>query len=212
MSSEALQATTFSTNKVRIVYPNLFRAGGAMNKFGVQVLILKSDSETVNKMMGAAKAAREEKWGKKQPSVIEYPFKDGDDLKYDGHSLKEHYAGHWVLQCGANANYKNTTAKHIYVVDPNLTPLAEDSTIQVQGGDYCKVVVNMFGNTNVSNRVVAVAKCVQFLEKGDPLGASEAPIETIVKQFLKPEHVNDPLGLIADTMSEQEKEMLKGII
>lgn len=204
---------TFTTNKVRVVYPNLLRAGGAQNKFGVQLLIPKSDTETVDRMKKAKQAAIDDKWPSKKPSNIELPYKDGDSESFENHSLKEHYAGHYVLQCGSGANYKNATIRHIHVVDQNLNVLTEDSETRVSGGDYCKVVINMYGNDNMSNRVVALAKCVQLIGKGEPLGFSEAPIETIVTQFLKQETVeHDSLGLIADTMSEAEKEMLKGII
>lgn len=204
---------TFTTNKVRIVYPNLFKRGGSKEKFGVQVLVPKTDTETCEKMLTAFKTAVEDKWPSKRPHKIERPFKDGDSEEFEGHSLYDAYKGHYVLQCGSQANYGNSTLKHIPVVDQNLQVVADAGELNIKGGDYCKIVVNMYATDNQSNRVVALAKCVQFIASGESLGFTEPPLEAIMKQFLKKEVVgDDPLGLIADTMNENERDLLKEIL
>lgn len=161
-------STKVITGKVRTSYCKLMRPQkNEMNgklEYSSQILIPKSDSQTVEALRAAAKAAMAAKWPT-PPKGLRNPLRDGDaETKADGSPLGKEYAGCWFINVKASEDRKPT------VIDMSGNELFEvDSVVS---GDYIRVSVNAYAYDAAGNRGVAFGlNNVQLVAKGEPLGA-----------------------------------------
>ena len=136
--------------KTRWSYANVWEAksiNGGAPKFSISLIIPKSDTETVEKIRAAIKAAYEEGTvklrgnGKTVPALdmIKNPLRDGDRERPDD----EAYKGCWFI----NAN--SATAPGI--VDADRQPIIERS--EVYSGVYGRASINFYAFKAMGIRV-----------------------------------------------------------
>lgn len=177
MANEDLKVIT---GKVRLGYPNLFKARATEQnkepKFSVEILVPKSDTKTVAKIRAAQNAAAQSEkgrkifgdaaptWGSEKFSHKKFTdtLRDGDDEdENDGRPERE---GHWFMNVRSSENYKPG------VVDKNREPIVDHTS--VYGGVYGRVSMaaypfDMEGNKGVSFGL----NNVLILGYGEPFGA-----------------------------------------
>lgn len=159
-------STKVVTAKVRLSYCNLFEAraqqeGGEL-KYGVTILIPKSDTATIAKIKAAQETAINAKWPSKRPAKVVSTLHDGDGVKEKtGEEFGPECKDHWVMSVSSK--------QRPGVVDENLNEIMDKTAIV--SGDYGRVSINAYGYDVSGNRGVSFGlNNVQFLEKGEPLG------------------------------------------
>ena len=119
---------------------------GGPARYSTAILIPKSDTQTVQAIIGAINAALEQgiaKFGGKMPNraTLKLPLRDGDVESED-----EAYKGHYFL----NAHSKSAPQ----IVDQNIKKITDRS--EVYSGCYARVSLNFFAYNVDGNRGVAV--------------------------------------------------------
>ena len=154
--------------KTRWSYANVWEAksiNGGAPKFSISLIIPKSDTETVEKIRAAIKAAYEEGTvklrgnGKTVPALdmIKNPLRDGDRERPDD----EAYKVCWFI----NAN--SATAPGI--VDADRQPIIERS--EVYSGVYGRASINFYAfNSNGNKGIAGGLNNLQKIPDGEPLG------------------------------------------
>jgi hypothetical protein len=161
-------STKVVTGEVRFSYFSALSARlNEMNQkeeFSTQVLVPKSDTETIAALKAAAKAALTEKFGDKIPKTIRNPLRDGDtESKSDGSSLGEEYAGHWF--------FNTKSAKRPGAVDSDGNDLIGNDDIV--SGDYGRVSLNAYAYDTAGNKGVSFGlNNIMFSRRGKPLGVA----------------------------------------
>lgn len=163
--------TKVVTGKVRFSYCNVFEPK-AMNegdtpKYSVCILIPKSDTKTVEKIMKAIEAAKQagkailaDKNGK-IPSTIKNPLRDGDDERGDDPAFEGMYF------INANTQHKPS------IVDKDLAPIMDRD--EFYSGCYGRASLNFFAFNVQSKGIAAGLNNLQKLADGEPLaGGSSA--------------------------------------
>jgi hypothetical protein len=147
----------------RLSYVNVFEPksiNGSDPKYSVSVIIPKSDKKTVNAILKAIEAAKQEgapKFGGKVPTNLKTPLRDGDIDRPDDPA----YEGCYFI----NANSKNAPQ----VVDGKIQAILDRS--EVYSGCYGKVSLNLYAfNINGNRGIAAGLGNVQKLKDGEPLG------------------------------------------
>lgn len=134
----------------RLSYTHLFQKhsmdGDSDNgKYMTNILIPKSEKETVEALRSAMEAAKKagiaSKWGGKEPKKLLLPLLDGDEKEND-----EVYAGHWYV------NAKSSTRPG--VVDRQRAPIVDED--EIYSGVWAYVSVTFFPYDVNVNRGVAV--------------------------------------------------------
>lgn len=157
--------TKVVTGKVRLSYAHVWEPtsiNGSDEKYGVSIIIPKSDKVTlakINKAIDAAIAEGTAKFGGKKPSKasLKLPLRDGDVDREDD----EAYAGAYFI----NANSK--TAPQI--VDRDLNRIVDKT--EVYSGCYARVSISFYAfNTNGNKGIAAGLQNIQKLADGEPLG------------------------------------------
>ena len=148
----------------RLSYSHLFSryspdGDPASGKFMTNVLIPKSEKETVRAIEAAIEAAKRAatvaKWSGKEPKKVEMPLKDGDD-KDD-----EVYNGHFYI------NAKCSTRPGI--VDKNGLPITDEE--EIYSGVWAYVSVTFYGYDVSGNRGIACGlNNVRKFKDGERLG------------------------------------------
>lgn len=177
------------TGKVRLSYPNLFKAKAAEEgqdpKFSVEVLIPKSDTATVAKIRAAQNEAAEtvrkgaKVLGENPPTygADNFPHKkfsdtlrDGDDAdENDGRPERE---GHWFMNVRSDARYKPG------VVDRDRQAVLDES--EVYGGVYARVSMTAYAFSVQGNKGVSFGlNSVQVLGHGEPFGGAREKAEEV---------------------------------
>lgn len=160
-------ATRVVTGKVRLSYCHIFEAytndPEKEARFSVTILIPKSDKATMEKILKAEAAAKEEgkasKFGGKIPSNLSSIIHDGDE-EADLERNPE-YAGHMYMAMSSKTRPG--------VVDQDLNPILD--TTAVYSGCYGRVSINAFAYNTAGKKGVSFGlNNVQFLEDGEPLG------------------------------------------
>jgi hypothetical protein len=191
------------TGKVRLSFPNLFKARAAEEgqdpKFSVEILIPKTDTKTVAKIRAAQNAAAESEKGRKalgDPSPFSKfggekfnakkfndTLRDGDDP--DEQDGREERAGNWFMNVRSSEQYKPG------VVDKDLQPIVDQS--EVYGGVFARVSMSAYAYAVQGNKGVSFGlNSVQVLGYGDPLGAArEDAAEVFADDF---EDADAPAG------------------
>jgi ssDNA-binding protein len=183
MASEDMKVVT---GKVRLGYPHLFKAKaqeeGGDPKYGVEILIPKSDTKTVAKIRAAQNAAAQSEKGRKLLGDAvptfgseKFPHKkftdtlrDGDDEdENDGRPERE---GHWFMNVRSSEQYKPG------VVDKNREPIVDHTS--VYGGVYGRVSIAAFAFETKGNKGVSFGlNNVLILGYGEPFGAPREEAE-----------------------------------
>ena len=164
--------TKVVTGEVRFSYANVMRPRvNTMNgkdEYSTQLLIPKSDKETVAAIKAAAKAALQAKWGDKPPGKPRNPLRDGDtEKRSDGSPLGSEYADHFFMTVKTSADRKPG------VVDVKGRDLIDSDAIV--SGDYGRVSLNAYAYDKRGNSGVAFGlNHVMLARKGDQLGGSRS--------------------------------------
>jgi len=164
--------TKVVTGEVRFSYANVMRPRvNTMNgkeEYSTQVLIPKTDKETVAAIKAAGKAALQAKWGDKIPAKVRNPLRDGDtETKSDGSSLGSEYAGHFFMTVKTSADRKPG------VVDAKGRDLIDSDAIV--SGDYGRVSLNAYAYDAAGNKGVAFGlNHVMLARKGEQLGGGRS--------------------------------------
>jgi hypothetical protein len=147
----------------RLSYVNVWEPksiNGSDPKYSVSIIIPKTDKKTVNSIMKAVEAAKQEgavKFGGKIPANLKTPLRDGDIDRPDD----PNYEGCYFI----NANSKDAPQ----VVDGKVQPILDRS--EVYSGCYGKVSLNLYAfNVNGNRGIAAGLGNVQKLKDGEPLG------------------------------------------
>ena len=164
MSNAQAVPTRTKTGKVRFSYAHqLYEAKpndkGAL-KFGVTLLIPKSDTATYAALCAAAEACKRRAAPGKDEAFYKAPprtLHDGDGVKPNsGEAYGPEAKGHWVINVSANDKPG--------IVDENLQPMME----KINSGDYVRADLGGFWFETSGNKGVSFGiNNVQFLERGE---------------------------------------------
>ena len=164
-------STKVITGKVRFSYANVFepRASddGGEPKYGLTILIPKSDTTTLGKIRGAMAEAREAFCKKNGASALPAspinPLHDGDGVKpSSGEPYGPECKGCYVMALSSKQKPVIVDAFRNPITDPN----------EVYSGCYGRVAVNFYGYSNKKKGIGAGLQSVQKLHDGEPLGGS----------------------------------------
>jgi len=135
------------------------------DEFSTQILIPKTDKETLNALKAAAKEALATKFGDKVPKNVRNPLRDGDtETKTDGSPLGKEYAGHFFC------NVKSTSKPG--AIDSHGNDLIGSDDIV--SGDYVRVSLNAYAYSQAGNNGVSFGlNNILLVKKGQPLGGAK---------------------------------------
>jgi len=162
------------TKKVRGSYVNVFRPrvmrnddGTTKEEYSMQLIIPKTETETIKRIKDAIAAAKVKKWGSEPPRGLKSPLRDADlEAEQNDETVKPELKGCYFV------NAKNKDKPR--VVDRDNMDLIDPS--EFVSGDYCRVSMNAYGYDVSGNKGVAFGlQLVQFLAKGEPLGNTSRP-------------------------------------
>jgi len=155
---------------VRFSYEHVFEAvaieEGQTKKFSVSLIISKNDTETLEKIRAAVKAAAEAGKGvfknAKVPTVYKQPLRDGDAERPDD----ENYANSFFLNA--------SSTRKPGVVDENVQAIIDPE--EFYSGCFGRATVNFYAFKPQGGGVAAGLQNLQKLKDGDRLsgGASAA--------------------------------------
>lgn len=157
------------TGKVRFSYCHLFQPqealGGGDPKYGVTILIPKSDTATLSKikeaLASAADAFRAKNGAASLPANPRNPLRDGDGYKDNGEPYGPECKGCYVLKARSKQKPVVVDAAGNAILDPG----------EVYGGAYGRASITFFGyNTAGSKGIGAALLAVQKLHDGEPFG------------------------------------------
>lgn len=136
----------------------------ATPKYGMTVLIPKTDTVTLAKIAAAQEAAVNAKWPNKRPPKLDTTLHDGDGARpSNGEPFGEECKGHMVLSASSKFKPKIIDRDGNEVIDP----------AQAMSGDYFKVSLNFYGYYQKGKRGTSGGLGnILFWEKGEPLGGS----------------------------------------
>lgn len=152
----------------RLSYANVWEPksiNGSQPKYSVSLIIPKKDTETVEKIKAAIRAAYEEGQGKLKGNgrsvppleSLKTPLRDGDKDRPDD----ENYRGCWFI----NAN----SSQRPSIVDRNCQEIFDHS--EVYSGVYGRVSINFYAYSVNGNRGIACGLGnIQKIRDGEPLG------------------------------------------
>ena len=169
MSNTINQTKVITGVNTRWSYANVWdpkAINGGTPKYSVSLIIPKDDTETVEKIKAAIKAAYDEGQsklkgnGKTVPALeaIKTPLRDGDLERPDD----EAYANSYFINANA------TTAPGI--VDVSCQPIIERS--EVYSGVYGRASINLYAfNSNGNKGIACGLNNLQKIKDGEPLGS-----------------------------------------
>lgn len=169
-----MRETSVTTGLVRLSYPKLFKAVGSnLNpelRFSTDVLIDKSDKDTVDRITRALEAAKKEGiekvWGGKDPgSKLRMPIKDGDERE------EAEYKGCYIVSPWSKEQYPPK------VVDINLNPIIDQT--EIYGGVVCRVSINFYPYDFKGQKGIGCGfdAGVQKMADGEPFGGGHTSAE-----------------------------------
>lgn len=147
-----------------VFQPHAVEEGGPL-KYGVSIIIPKSDTKTIAKVEAAIKLAwkqGESKMGGKIPTKFKNPLRDGDEDRPEDEAYED------CMFINANSNKKPG------VVDANVEAIIDQD--EFYSGCYGRASVNFYAfNFNGTKGVAAGLQNLQKLKDGDRLsGGSTA--------------------------------------
>lgn len=168
MSSYVNPCKVITGKNTRWSYANVWEPksiNGSAPKYSISLLIPKNDTQTVEKIRTAIRAAYQEGAGKLKGNsksvpaleTIKNPMRDGDLERPDD----EAYRGMWFL----NANAKNAPG----IVDANRQAILDHS--EVYSGVYGRASINFYAfNVNGNRGIACGLNNLQKIRDGEPLG------------------------------------------
>ena len=171
-----LKPTEVVTGKVRLNFPVLFTPKKPENSsspdkyYSVQILIPKSDTDTMNRLKAAIEETKNiglaKKWGGVMPLNIPTPIHDGDGTKpVAGTEYGPECKGHYVINAKANEGRMPD------VVDAQLNPILNQS--EIYSGVYGRVLLNFFPYNSNGRKGISVGfSNVQKLADGEVIGGA----------------------------------------
>lgn len=175
-AKSAPDAKRVVTNEVRLSYVHLTtpRANrdnpSAPPKYGVTLLIPKSDLATMQRINAAINAAITEAvptvWGGARPPQPPQPVWDGDGYRQSGELFSEECKGHWVITASSEQRPE--------VVDMGMNPIV-DAT-QIYSGMFARISLRFFAYNKAGKKGIGCGLGnVQKTRDGEPLsGRSSA--------------------------------------
>lgn len=170
--AKRISDTSIRLGPVRFSYTNVFRPrnnpDGTPGKYGLCVIIPKTDTENINLFKAAFEAAKAvgkaTKWGGKVPAKVTVPLHDGDEERPDDAA----FAGCYYFNC----NSTNKPGVRIRDNGMIVEVLEED---EFYSGCYGAVTVNLFPYSNQGNVGVGVGlNNVIKTEDGERLGGGRS--------------------------------------
>lgn len=147
---------------------------GDEGKYSVQILIPKTDAQTVGALTQEIEKAKEyglaNKWNGAAPPNVPTPIHDGDGVKDNGEPYGEECRGCYVMNASASASNKPR------VVDLNLQDILDPS--EIYSGMYGRVSVNFYPyNYNGRKGIGCGLNHVQKVKDGNVLGGQKVSAE-----------------------------------
>jgi hypothetical protein len=168
--------TKVITGKVRFSYANVWEPksiNGGDEKYSVSLIISKDDTKSINEIMAAIEAAKQDgkaKFGGKIPANLKLPLRDGDIDRPDDETYKNSYF--------VNANSKDKPQ----IVDKNVRPIMDQS--EVYSGCYGRASITFYAfNQNGNKGIACGLGNLQKLADGEPLsGRSRAEDDFVTSE------------------------------
>lgn len=169
---------SMTTGKVRLSYCHIWEPQAPLNgkpedaKYGVTILIPKTDTKTLNDIYAAMAMAEQQgvasKWGGVKPPLVKTPIYDGDGVRPSGEPFGEECRGHMVM----TASSKNQP----FVYDLSMQPIINRA--DVYSGCYGRVSIDFFAYAQAGNKGIGCSlNGVQKIEDGEPLSGGVTPQE-----------------------------------
>lgn len=132
---------------IRVSYPNLLQPRQDTGKYGMTILLPKTDTETKAAIDAAVEAARKAapERGIKNPQTLKSPVHDGDGNRPSGEPYGAECKGMWVI----NASSKSKPG----VVDRSRHYI--DDETQIYPGMWANVDINFYAYDGNGNRGIA---------------------------------------------------------
>lgn len=161
-------STKVVTGTVRLSYANIWEAksiNGGMPKFSASLIIPKSDTVTINKVIDAIQAAYTEGEGKLKGNgktvpplaTLKTPLRCGDTERPDDPAYADSYF--------INAN--SATPPGVVDLARNIIP----ERSEIYSGVYARASINFYAfNSNGSRGIACGLSNIQKIRDGEPLG------------------------------------------
>ena len=168
MSKNTVPTKVITGKDTRFSYVSVFEPksiNGSTPKYSVSLIIPKSDTETVNKIKAAIRAAYKDGEGKLKGTgrsvppleSLKTPLRDGDIDRPDD----EAYAGCWFVNANATQAPGIVDAHCQKIIDPT----------EIYSGCYGRASISFYAYNSSGNRGIACGlNNLQKLRDGDPLG------------------------------------------
>lgn len=162
-------STKVVTGKVRFSYVNIFEAkvpqGGGEPKYSVTLLIPKSDTATVGKIMGAIAEARDNFCKRNGASALpqkpNHTLHDGDGVRDSGDPYGPECEGCYVITVSSK--------QKPVIVDNFRNPVTDPG--EIYSGCYGRAAINFYGySQNGKKGISAGLLSIQKLHDGEPFG------------------------------------------
>lgn len=183
------QANKSLTGEVRLSYVHLAapwvnpQQPNAEPKYGVTLLIPKTDKATYDDIMNSINAAintavNGKAWNGVRPPIIPTPIHDGDGVKQDGTAYGPECKGHWVMT--ASRRPQDGKPWVCDISNPNVELAPQDS----YSGMYARCTVHFFGyNTAGKKGIGCSLDGVMKTRDGESLGGAVKPAANEFAQF-----------------------------
>lgn len=175
-------STKVITGKVRFSFVNIFEPkkndDGTDGKYGVTLLIPKSDTVTLGKIKEAMAEARENfckrNGATALPQKPNHTLHDGDGTKDNGEPYGEECKGHYVISV-------QSKDKPI-IVDYARNPITDPG--EVYSGCYGRAAINFYGySRNGKKGISAGLQSIQKLHDGEALGGTRGSADDFADDF-----------------------------
>ena len=175
-------ATKVITGKVRFSFVNIFEPkkndDGTDGKYGVTLLIPKSDAVTLGKIKEAMAEAREtfckRNGATALPQKPNHTLHDGDGVKENGEPYGEECKGHYVISVQSN--------QKPIIVDNDRNPIVDPG--EIYSGCYGRAAINFYGySRNGKKGISAGLQSIQKLHDGEPLGGARGSADDFADDF-----------------------------
>lgn len=177
MAKQKFKTEDVSTGIGTFSFPKVFKETAGKNDEGetvynIQLIIPKSDTETIKAIHKAVKSVAQDRWGDNWDKV-RHPLRDGDaekdELTENGQTKGDVYPER--LGCF----FINASSKRpVGVYDRNLDPILESGDLYA--GSKGKLAINFYSYATRGNQGVAAGlNGVQKTGEGEPLGGGGKP-------------------------------------
>ena len=175
-------STKVITGKVRFSFVNIFERkkndDGTEGKYGITLLIPKSDTVTLGKIKEAMAEARENFCKRNGATALPqkpvHTLHDGDGVKDNGESYGPECKGHYVISV-------QSKDKPI-IVDYDRNPITDPG--EIYSGCYGRAAINFYGySRNGKKGISAGLQSIQKLHDGEALGGARGSADDFADDF-----------------------------